>query len=461
MSRIVRTGDPAPRGKESPGGPTRTNRSRVGLVAVCLFVTCAVVVGHDRATTAARDRQRLAAAREGALKCVRRQRVFNARRAASPPAWPPPAGTSASTVSPSSVFVPNEEKLYALDVPGTRLEAVGDQNIRLAELRGWLRGVDPVCKGSDPAWYYLLEPDLAWAEAAGLRPSDILRVGNIAALGDLRLRNSPSQIESRPLVRIEFGGWDESKLGSPAPPDWRFRGFAGCPNVFFAFDPLRPVPNGPTLAPGLYVRVVGSLVSDAPHGTKATAGVWLVRNFGLAFAPEHVIHAAERAWSEGGEENPDNPARWTEIHPPDLIEPLPAPPLEETVRGVTVRRAGEILSRFGKPMGLSMAPPAPRPVWARGIKVRETILDADLDGSFARSVSACRVDSSRDAARIHIDLESAGADQFAAIFRVSWSAEGNSWSVVRPRPRPPSQRAQKRQRIADSDPSPLSILFGP
>jgi hypothetical protein len=364
-------------------------------------------------------------------------------------------------VSPSSVFTPNQEKLYALDVPGTRAEAVGDDHIQLTELRGWLRSVDPVCKGSDPAWYYLLEPDLAWAEAAGLRPSDILRVGNIAALGDLRLRSSPSQIESRPLVRIEFGGWDESKLGSPAPADWRFRGFAGCPSVFFAFDPIRPVPKGPTLAPGLYVRVVGSLVSDAPHGTKATAGVWLVRNFGLAVAPEHVIHAAERAWSEGGEDNPDNPARWTEIHPPDLIEALPARQSEETVRGVAVRRPDGILSRTAKPMDLSMTPPAPRPVWARGIAVRETILDAALEASFTRSLSACRVAFSEGAARIHIDLESAGSEQFAAIFRAAWSAQGNSWSIVRPRPRPPSLRVQKGPRTHDSDPSSLSILFGP
>jgi hypothetical protein len=191
------------------------------------------------------------------------------------------------------------------------------------ELRGWLRAVDPVCKASDPAWYYLLEPDLAWSEASGLRPSDILRVGNIVGLGDSRSGTSPWQIESRPLIRIEFGGWDEAKLRIPPPDDWRSRGSAGCPGVFFAFDPLRPVPGGPMLEAGRYVRVVGSLVSDAPHGTKATAGVWLVRNLGIALDPQHVIHAAESAWSEGGEESPDNPARWTEIHPPDLIEPLP------------------------------------------------------------------------------------------------------------------------------------------
>jgi hypothetical protein len=186
------------------------------------------------------------------------------------------------------------------------------------------------------------------------------------------------------------------------------------------------------LEPGRYVRVVGSLVSDAPHATKATAGVWLVRNLGMALDPQHVIHAAESSWSEGGEESPDNPARWTEIHPPDLIEPLPDRAPEETVRGVTVHPPEGAFSRSSAPMDLTLAPPGPRPVWARGIAVRETILDAPLESSFQRSLAACRLEEARDGVRIHVDLKSSGAEKFAAIFRVAWSSDGNSWRIVKP-----------------------------
>jgi len=334
--------------------------------------------------------------------------------------------TLACRTPPSSVFLPNEEKLHALAVPGSRTVRVGDKRVQLVELRGWLRAVDSTCYGNDPAWYYLLEPDLVWSDAAGLRLSDILRVGNVAALGDRRQGASPWQIESRPLIRIELGGWDETKRLSSPPHDWRVRGLAGCPDVFFAFDPLRPVPAGPRLVPGRYIRVVGSLVSDAPHATKAAAGVWLVRNLGLAVDPEHVIYAAENAWSEGGEENRDNPARWTEIHPPDRIEPLPAREPAETVRGVAVRIPAGTFSQPPKPMEISLEPPGPRPVWARGIRVIETILDVSLESAFERSLTVCRLAAAGDMVRIRIDLGSVKADKFAAIFRVSWSSEGAS-----------------------------------
>lgn len=405
------------------------------------MATAGVAIWRNRATTDARDEKRLAAAREGAARFKRRSRFAAPLR-----------------TLPSSVFLPNEEKLHALDVPGTRAVRLGDNRVQLVELRGWLRAVDPVCKKSDPAWYYLLEPDLAWSDASGIRESDILRVGNVAALGDLRQGNSPSQIESRPLIRIEFGGWDERKLRSSPPDDWRYRGAAGCPQVFFAFDPLRPVSGGPRLVPGRYIRVVGSLVSDAPHATKATAGVWLVRNFNLAVDPELVVRAAEKTWSKGGEEDPDNPARWTEIHPPDLIETLPAREPTETVRGVAVSTPDGAFARVARPMEISLAPPGPRPVSARGVRVLETILDASLESAFERSLAACHVAQAGDRVRIRIDLEFAGANRFAAIFRVSWSSAGDSWSVVRPSA--VRQRVMKKGETEDRDPPSSSRDLG-
>jgi hypothetical protein len=392
----------------------------------------AAAIFRDRATTALRDARRLAAARLGAAKFEVRYRASGNVRVVTPASLQRGPRSPAPRTPPSSVFLPNEEKLHALDVGGTRAVSVGDRQVRLVELRGWLRAVDPVCKASDPAWYYLLEPDLEWSEASGLRPSDILRVGNIVALGDSRAGASPWRIESRPLIRIEFGGWDEAKLGIPPPDDWRSRGSAGCPGVFFAFDPLRPVPGGPVLEPGRYVRVVGSLVSDAPHATKATAGVWLVRNLGMALDPQHVVHAAENAWSRGGEESPDNPARWTEIHPPDLIEPLPDRDPQETVRGVTVHLPEGAFSRSSAPMDLSLAPPGPRPAWARGIAVRETILDAPPGSPFQQSLAACRLDDAEDRVQIRIDLKSGEAESLAAIFRVAWSRDRGGWWVVKP-----------------------------
>lgn len=333
---------------------------------------------------------------------------------------------------PSSTFVPNGEKLYPLAVPGTREVHAGGRAIRIAEVRGWLRAVEPTCYAKDPAWYYLLEPDPAWMDSVGMSLADILRVGNITGLVDRPDERSIYENVGVPLIRIEFGGWDPRKRNGPPPGDWLYRGAAGCPSVSFAFDPLRPIPLGPRLKPGSYVRVVGSLVSDAPHATKATVGVWLVRNFGIALDSEFRRFAAQNIWSEGAEEDPNNPARWTEIHPPDEIEPLPDPKPSETVRGVAVCVHNGIFQK-AEPLVLALSPPGQRPTWARGVHITEHVISMSPNVVFARSVSATRVTVDHDLVRIRIDPQSAGLAKFAAIYRVSWSPGGPVWTVVKRR----------------------------
>ena len=335
---------------------------------------------------------------------------------------------------PSSVFLPNGEKLYSLDVPGARERNVGGRTVRVVEIRGWLRQVAPTCLAKDPAWYYLLEPDLAWTDSMGISLTDLVRVGNITGLADGR---GPSAFEvvGRPLIRIEFGGWDARKQAGPPPSDWRYRGAAGCPDVSFSFNPLRPVVSGPLLTPGRYVRVVGSLVSDAPHATKATIGVWLFRNFGVSVDPRHPVITAQKIWSEGREDNPDNPARWTEIHPPDEIEPLPDREPSETIRGVALCLRCGLLQGASEPVSLELSPPGPRPAWASGIHVTEHVLAVSPNVTFGRSVAISRVTTEGNFARIRIDPGSAAVNKFAAVYRVSWSRGRPSWSVVKPAPR--------------------------
>jgi hypothetical protein len=342
------------------------------------------------------------------------------------------APSSEFRTPPSSVFVPNGEKLYPLAVPGTREVHAGGRAIRIVEIRGWLRAVDPTCYAKDPAWYYLLEPDPSWMDSVGMSLADILRIGNIAGLIDRPDEESIYKIVGVPLIRIEFGGWDPHKRNGPPPRDWHYQGAAGCPTVSFSFDPLRPIPSGPRLEPGRYVRVVGSLVSDAPHATKATVGVWLVRNFGIALDSEHRVRAAQSLWSEGGETNPTNPARWTEIHPPDEIEPLPDPKPSETVRGVAICVRNDIFRKV-EPLALALSPPGPRPTWARGVRVTELVISMSPNVVFARAVAASRVTVDHDLVRIRIDPQSAGLAKFAALYRVSWNPGGPVWTVVKRR----------------------------
>lgn len=338
-----------------------------------------------------------------------------------------------SRTPPSSVFLPHDGKLYPLAVQGTTPVSVRGHDIRIVELRGWLRAVDPMCNSWDPAWYYLLEPDPAWTDAIGISLGDILKVGNIVALGDSREGVFPYRIASRPLIRIEFWGWPEQRWMRPPPRDWSYQGAPGCPDVHFVFDPLRPIPSGPRLEPGRYVRIVGSFVSDAPHATKATVGVWLAQNFRFTLAPEHLIYAAQKIWSEGGEENPGNPARWTEIHPPDLIEPLPDLAPVETIRGVAVSVPSGVFREETQQLELALSPPRPRPAWAHGVRVRELVLAVSGETAFERAVLASRVVADGDSARITINPRWAGVAKFAAIYRVSWNPGGAVWTVIEPR----------------------------
>lgn len=336
---------------------------------------------------------------------------------------------------PSSVLIPKGQKLCPLAVPGTRPVRAGDRVLRIVEVRGWLRDVAPLCKAKDPAWYYLLEPDPGWTDSAAISLGDLLRVGNITGLVHRSSDRSPYRVVGTPLIRVEFGGWDPRKQGGPPPDDWRYADAPGCAGVRFAFDPLRPNPSGPRLAPGRYVRVIGSLVSDAPHARKATVGAWLFRNFGLSLSPEHCIYAAQEIWSEGGEGDPDNPARWSEIHPPDRIEPLPNRPPSETVRGVAICIRDGIVQDSNGPLTLSLSPPGPRPPWARGVRVRENLLAVSPRVTFDRAVAASRVKADGDVARISVDPREVGVEKFAAIYRVSWNPGGAVWTVVKRRGR--------------------------
>jgi hypothetical protein len=144
------------------------------------------------------------------------------------------------------------------------------------------------------------------------------------------------------------------------------------------------------------------------------------------------VDAAQSLWSEGEETNPANPARWTEIHPPDEIEPLLDRNPSETIRGVAIRVNNGIF-RKAEPLALALSPPNPRPTWARGVRVTEFVIAMSPSVVFARAVAASRVTVDNDLVRIRIDPQSAGLATFAAIYRVSWNPGGPIWTVVKHR----------------------------
>ena len=327
-------------------------------------------------------------------------------------------------------MIPDNDKLFPLAIPGTREVTGSGRRVRIAELRGWLRSVPSTCDAKDGTWYYLLEVDPGWADSVGLSLADILTVGNISGLVNYPASDPPGIVVGLPLVRIEIVGWSVRRLDRRAePPGWILASGGECAGYRYAFDPLPLAPSGSKLKVGSYVRVVGSIVSDSPHATKAAVGAWIVRTFGVAVAPEHRIYAAQSIWSEGGENDPRNPARWTEIHPADSIELLPNRSPTESGVGIAVALAPHFFTMEDSGSTLWVSPPGPRPAWATGVRVVEVPLAESPREASDRGISSTRLFAEGSKTRIHIDLRAARLNRFAAIFRASWTDCGSSWTV--------------------------------
>jgi hypothetical protein len=226
-----------------------------------------------------------------------------------------------SSLTPGSLIFPPEGKAHPLAVPGAVKAASRGKEIQLVELYGWLRGMDSQCN-EEPDFDYGLELDTDWALAQGIDLHRILRVGNIAAFGP-----HPRHAVSLPLIHIELNAWEwddvTAGLGLTKPPDWTFVGNCNR-TATWPFDQFQPKP-GQNLQPMAkdrpYVRVAGSLITDSPHDVQYRPNVFFSRYLAITDSDVAEWEGSVPDWHPGkNSDSPDHYARWTEIHPPDLIE---------------------------------------------------------------------------------------------------------------------------------------------
>jgi hypothetical protein len=216
---------------------------------------------------------------------------------------------------------------YALKIPGTVSNEHGAQ---IMELRGWIRtdgskpqcfdknfGAIPAeCINTDPAaeFTYGLELDPQWMAQQGIDLNKVIRIGNILGYSDEHTRFT----SGRAIVHVELMSWHAGQIfpGArpyhsdrivPRPVGWDFSAHTNAyGDTFWPWDPRYPSnedpisnPNASPLKEGDYVRIKGALVTDYPH-----TGMWI---YPYPHTPNY-------------HEDPSNPARYTEIHPPDLVE---------------------------------------------------------------------------------------------------------------------------------------------
>ena len=271
---------------------------------------------------------------------------------------------------PSRAFCPVpgvEPNWRTKAVPGTRWEPHPNAGPRagqnLIELRGWIRAMDPDHPGSkDCDWGYHLELDLEWLAELGCKLEQILQLGNITSQSFYARNWVPrdpgdyAQIVALPCVHVENVPWGEWR-GDIAPQWVPYSGTQcgqnGTSDILYPFDPVQPLPPLGPLSPSTetYVRMFGCLITDAQHD-------------------EH------NPWNDV---DPDG-ARWTELHPVEVIERLPDKPRYDQYFGVA------IFSRWGQ-AELDVTVEWPD-VWHPGIEpeVIETVLhpldpSTVLDGS--------------------------------------------------------------------------------
>jgi len=304
---------------------------------------------------------------------------------------------SASPTPGSVVYPPEPTAHYPIaGIPGAVRVRSRGYDIQL-KLYGWLRKVRNGFNCSDPDGGYYFEVDTAWARQRGIDLHQLYRVGNIAADGIPEPGFWPRRAVAEPVIHLEVNGWGfrgryprvqpgvPNHIAATWPADWTFTD--GQCQRRWPFDPLKPSPANPaTLMPfetalgvrGSYVRVVGSLVTDSPHDVGAFAG-WFSRFTGISVTQAYDSSGAVSDWHPGvASSDPRHHARWTEVHPLDLIEVVnPGKQPNVNVRGIAL--AARVAATPGpiipscEEASFTLAPPTSRPSAAASLRYEELI----------------------------------------------------------------------------------------
>ncbi len=324
----------------------------------------------------------------------------------------------------SQLSWPNRD--HRLAIGGTWPNARG---ARIIELHGWLEkeiGSSPGCHEDPPDATFGFEIDPRFTDAKGIDLGGLMRVGSIVqhnTSGNDYVAVSP------PLIHVEIKSWRpgqrcgkcEDNRAIPEDAGWtahppELSGCADGRNFVWPWDP-RYASNDPSrrLQGGDYLCVIGALVTDDPHWADGSA---------LQAWGDRILK-----WGTNPKEHPYNPARWTEIHPPDHVHALPPKAREETVRCVAmVAKAGPTTAQE-RILNLDIHPPSSRPdplatlecVEAVG---GETTTDLIVDGNSARN--GARITKHQDHVNVYVFIRGErgifvrkDAD-FKAIYRVFW-----------------------------------------
>ena len=375
---------------------------------------------------------------------------------------------SLAATPPSLVFPPDGTyKWYAVTIPTAKQVTSRGSQVSLVELRGWLRMVSSGCNSPDPDWHYYLEVDPDWCDSQGIDMHRLITVGSILAIGaPYDPVSSAYATVCVPCIQVEFTGWPDTHHSYQAKPqDWNTVNASGCPQVTWAYNPLHPNPSDPPLPvsaqdnaifdpvpgpsnpqPAPYVKVTGSLVTDEPHTSEAQVWTWLARQFNIVRSSDDEARAVRQAWDSRPPTDPNNVARWTELHPPDGIWMLGTKMPKYTLRGVAVFARNGLFAGDQQALDVDIYPPGPRPTGMQAAVQEnvgsETNFSTIIEGNASKSGAA--ITTFPDHVHIHVKVQGQGGwgapGKFKALYRVYWE------------PIPPKNKEKEKEKEKDSKP---------
>lgn len=361
-------------------------------------------------------------------------------------------GKSVSSRPPTEVFPLGGEGRVALDTGGGEWTTIKGKRVYLIELRGWLtpvngirqppaplgEAVDKQCNPDDPDWHYNLEIDPRWADNAGINLSGLLRVTNMINwvhdrdpphFEGIHIRNRLNQIVGTPLVHVELNGWDPQKHPGEKPPaDWRTFD-RNCDGVLWPYDPIHPISSQPPLREGQYVRMYGGLITDSPHINEGSIPFGLLRYMNMGTTDVTDVREMMDRWARGStDKDPNNPARWTEMHPPDIIDVLDENRTrQETLRSVMVSsEACPTACPWFASVDINIYPPGPKPAPNATVGFRELVYPESntTGGVGSANGNGATIDVVGDHIRVRAAVFSGltvpRPAKFAALYRVYW-----------------------------------------
>ena len=352
------------------------------------------------------------------------------RQAVTWPHAPSPLPVSLSS-PPDGLFPNGPVKYQPLNIPGTISYPLGSGNLAIIDAYGWLTGDSHQCNG-DPDWEYELEID---PERSPVDLNALYRVGSIVSMGyQASSSSSYRQLLVTPRVHVEVRGWNRCPAIDVAQYGWTAQHNCG----LLPFDP-EVAPDGARR----YVHITGALITDEPHvGGKDNPG---------ALPNAHDWDDVKRMWSGCGWTCPgggthagwavDNPARWTEIHSPDLIEPAAEPSQRTvTVRAVVLSADHGLFSGMTERIDADMFPcpddptrPCPAPPgmtaavkeYVDGVTNFRTITDGDCDAGGCKGARLTLFpDHVHVVAQVHGEGGDGAPGKLKALYRVLWCACG-------------------------------------